>query len=518
MTTLIPKFDFKNGGATPTGAINRPINEKFSEYISVTDFGAVGDGTTDDAAAIQAAINAAGDRDVYFPAGAYGISTSIILPSNTGIRLFGEGNLTGTAASVISPLGANLTSATFACFTATGNLNNVTFERLRILGGGYGILVNLDVGFLDKLYVYGCVFQAIVTSCIAGKSVATPPPNGMYEIIVRDTAFQTSGSGIYCPGAFNVNRIEDCSFEIMNGSFLSLGNPSSFSTSSVHFLRNRCETIGATDTGQVCINLIGGGVMFNVNIEGNYFENVFQNVVTANGVRKLAINNNFHTYGGSPTVTGQINLTNCDIDFCNNQTLSGLTVNYAGTTNTPGLIYGNNGGISFSTLRNTTSVPPYPLVIPAAGVSLNAVPTIYSAQTNNVKFVSLTNNTAVNFFAFTGGSSSGTGYPSRACMGVRAIVLLDITDSNGVNFCATNEYLITATCFAGTTFSGTISTIVDQTSGKFTLTNSSASTTTYVVQGKYNTATGSTFAAGSRACILYEYIADEYTSSGISVS
>ena len=46
MTTLIPKFDLKDGGATPTGAVNRPINEKLAEYISVMDFGAITDGVT----------------------------------------------------------------------------------------------------------------------------------------------------------------------------------------------------------------------------------------------------------------------------------------------------------------------------------------------------------------------------------------------------------------------------------------------------------------------------------------
>ena len=94
MTTLIPKYDLKNGGSTPSGAINRPFNEKLNEVISVKDFGATGDGTTDDAAAIQATVNyaIANSKTIYFPDGTYIVNTSITLTSATGfgLRIYGE--------------------------------------------------------------------------------------------------------------------------------------------------------------------------------------------------------------------------------------------------------------------------------------------------------------------------------------------------------------------------------------------------------------------------------------------
>ena len=88
MTTLIPKVDFKNGGATPAGAVNRPINEKLQEVISVKDFGALGNGTTDDTTAIQNAIDYGTSVGgvVFFPTGYYRVTDTL----NIGAPYFDE--------------------------------------------------------------------------------------------------------------------------------------------------------------------------------------------------------------------------------------------------------------------------------------------------------------------------------------------------------------------------------------------------------------------------------------------
>jgi len=51
------------------GAVTRTIKDKISETVSVKDFGAVGDGVTDDTAAIDSAI--IHSKSVYFPIGTY---------------------------------------------------------------------------------------------------------------------------------------------------------------------------------------------------------------------------------------------------------------------------------------------------------------------------------------------------------------------------------------------------------------------------------------------------------------
>ena len=62
-----------------TGAVDTTVHTKLQETVSVKDFGALGDGVTDDTAAIQAAVTAIGTtgRTLIFPIGDYLCTTAL---------------------------------------------------------------------------------------------------------------------------------------------------------------------------------------------------------------------------------------------------------------------------------------------------------------------------------------------------------------------------------------------------------------------------------------------------------
>jgi len=123
------------------GAVNTSVQAKLQESVSVKDFGAVGDGVTDDTAAIQAAF-AVGKNQVYMPAGVYKITSTITIADYYSLKGAGHTSENGTgarAATVILKsfngvgliVGGNCVASDFQVEGDTGN----TGDGIQVLGG-----------------------------------------------------------------------------------------------------------------------------------------------------------------------------------------------------------------------------------------------------------------------------------------------------------------------------------------------------------------------------------------------
>ena len=229
MTTLIPKYDLKDGGATPTGAINRPINEKLAEWISIKDFGAQCDGVTDDTAAVQAAINYCATFDQW-PAllipGQTLLTASINIdrPVDTEtseFQIIGEGPGAGFVVSTaITMFDSTLTVTTDPKSELIAFIG-IQFESTNSALNAYVI----SQKFL-RIRFSGCFFQAVkcITATIYTQDFRFTDckavnwtniffgSHGAYAIHVINTVFEFGGAGFYLPNPTGANGIAGCSF------------------------------------------------------------------------------------------------------------------------------------------------------------------------------------------------------------------------------------------------------------------------------------------------------------------
>lgn len=190
-----------------TGAVTRSMQDKGRDAISVKDFGAVGDGTTDDSVAINAAIAAAAALPnrgtVVFPAGTYmahgltcganGVvlcgqgSVNIMKNANgallsmsgadcsiQGLRFYGDGYtgdnvvFTGDRARVLD-CGSQGAAGRALKMTGTNNTvmgTNGAFATTDATGTGYDIEIGKTGGVLGSLY--NVIVGVITTQQVGG--------------------------------------------------------------------------------------------------------------------------------------------------------------------------------------------------------------------------------------------------------------------------------------------------------------------------------------------------------------
>ena len=142
MTTLIPKFQ-----QTGTGAVNRPISEKIGEIVSVKDFGAVGDGVTNNTS-IFTTLEASNIDTYYLPAGTYNTTKTYLTKNYVGPGVIGLANnrkLSGQSEDEMEPryLDAMHLSNAVAAYYA----RNIVFVGDSITYG-YGVTENETYPYL----------------------------------------------------------------------------------------------------------------------------------------------------------------------------------------------------------------------------------------------------------------------------------------------------------------------------------------------------------------------------------
>jgi hypothetical protein len=200
--------------AAGTGATARTLQNKLRDVISVKDFGAVGDGSTDDRAAIQLALTAAIGKTLYFPSGTYAMSTQngsgyqLTASLTADIRIVGE-NVTIKCTSGphvymmmyldsggfdvemegITWDGNNLVlnqvridGSSSASPTTTVLINNCTFtQTYGIVAGAFGNFANFPLNIKS-----GCKFVSITNCKFTNHSRAASVPGGGTQACVID--------------------------------------------------------------------------------------------------------------------------------------------------------------------------------------------------------------------------------------------------------------------------------------------------------------------------------------------
>lgn len=227
---------------TGTGAVPRTVESKLREFVSVKDFGAVGDNATDDTAAINAAIASISGNGgtVFFPPGIYLISSTITLPILTyNLRLLGSGS-----SSILKMIGAT----SFDMIKGGGNgFNFQSIEALSFSGNaltGSGSLI--DTAGIGTMRIHKCFFSALP---LTGNGIKANGAGVTYnhETRITDCYIDTTTgfAGIYCGELSSDSFIDNVVIQGRNGVSYCMY----FANGSAHWRVVNCHTYGGAIAG-----------------------------------------------------------------------------------------------------------------------------------------------------------------------------------------------------------------------------------------------------------------------------
>lgn len=201
-------------------------------YVNVLDFGASGDGITDDTAAIQAAFDHAKDNDnstVFLPAGEYVVSSPLIVEADTaGFK--GTVNIIGVGADA-SIIKSSVDTGAVIDYTQSANLRfhrqvqiqNMCIRQYVAGTDAHGIRMTGAI----QVTISGCLFEDLDGDGVHLANVVGDP-DFIVEVRILGNEFRTCGGfGIggsstitgYAGHSFRGNRITDCNGGMLIGAY-----------------------------------------------------------------------------------------------------------------------------------------------------------------------------------------------------------------------------------------------------------------------------------------------------------
>ncbi len=188
-----------------TGAVARTVQSKLRDVVSVKDFGALGDGVTDDTAAVQAALNIGGA--VYLPTGVYIITAQLTITKRT--YLYGDGPFTTILASSV-----NGSTNAIQVTPPAGNTSNSWYEFrdftiapvVASTNGAVGIAVTLPSG----AQFTSVIFQSVLIGDFTGVGLLLDNTinnqDGFSVITIRNCGIVNGIKGIKIGDSVNIEE------------------------------------------------------------------------------------------------------------------------------------------------------------------------------------------------------------------------------------------------------------------------------------------------------------------------
>ena len=291
-------------GPTAGSPISQSLQSWLDQFATVKDFGAVGDGVTDDTAAINRAlyqiycreVNPQIRRGLFFPAGVYLVTESIIIPPFA--TLYGEG-----ADNSIIQMAAGDDSALRAYVARTGdslqqtgvNVGNngaVVPQYITVSNMGFqSIDPDVDVFLVED--VNNCSFTGVTFSGplttadldtdadnTAGVRFASTASLVCNTVTFDRCVFSGTTYGIATEQQTNGVTVSNSKFDTLyKGIALGITSPVSGGPTGTRIIHNLFDNIYAQgiEMGSISLNGTGHNIFYDV---GNHFDGVLQPATT----------------------------------------------------------------------------------------------------------------------------------------------------------------------------------------------------------------------------------------------